>query len=220
MSEQTPGLYPQLVTEREQRLLDKISHTRCTVIKSKVKELELLSSHYEKVRRKWSKALTTIGVIGTGIGSLSAVSGTIAATAGTSGIAIPVIIPAVVAGVGAVQTSPSEITAFVFIKKRVKKYHEKKDLIDKYINRLYHFYHLAIEDSKITPAEMEEYNNILDDYRKESEHILTQEEKEEELDLTTLKAQAMAVAKKSIEAEIRQKLVLEVKAKLRSTVST
>ena len=179
MSEESDNkLYPALPpTDKEQGLLDKISRQRSEIIKSKVKELEDLAKHYEKVRRKWSKALTIIRVLGTGVGSVLAVGATIAASIASSGIAIPILIPAIVGGVGVIETSISEITALTLMKSKIKKYRMKKDIIEKYTNRLYHFYHLAIEDSKITPQEMEEFYKITDDYKKESNEFITEHER-------------------------------------------
>lgn len=174
MGDEVKSIYPSLTTSKNpsqienhesKELLDKISNQRSILIKSKVEELQKILLHYEKLRSKWNKASTILRVLGTGFGSILAIGGSVTAAVSSAGFILPLVIPAAIAAIGAVQTSTSEIVALTYIKKKINKYYEKCELLNKYINRLYHFYHKAIEDEKITIIEMEEYFKILDEYK-------------------------------------------------------
>ena len=215
-----PSLYPSLPTENDAtlKLMDKLSQQRCEIIKKQVQELEEKAKHYEKLRKKWSKALTGIRIIGTGFGSLITFAGAAIAIVTSSGTLIPLIVPSVIASAGAIQTASSEIAALTFIKNRIKKYREKVKLIDKFVNRLYHFYLRAIEDAKITPSEMEEFYKIIDAFKSETEK--SNDENEIAFDLNTIRQAANAEAKKEAATEVMEKMKQKEKARLLSSVST
>ena len=219
MNEQSSGLYPKIESEKHSELLTKLSNQRGYIIQAEVKKLEDLVKHYEKVRRKWSKAQTVIRILGTGLGSVLAVGGTVLATVASSGIAVPIIIPAAIGGFGAVQTGISELTTNTLIKTKVKKYSNKIHVIEKYVNRLYHFYHLAIQDAEITVEEMAEYYKILDEYKNEMNGVIAKHEKEEEFDLNAIKMEALNEAKKEAVGDLKKKFKEEAKAKLLSAAS-
>ena len=81
-----------------------------------------------------------------------------------AGIAIPALVPAVIAGVGVTEGIISGGIGFGLIKKKIHKFSNKCDVISMYVNRLYHFYQKSIEDKKISIEEMEEYSKLIHEY--------------------------------------------------------
>ena len=110
----TEAIYPNLnaITEsqtligtevNEAKLMDNLSEQRCDIIKAKVKYLEERLEHYTKIRKKWSKASTVLRIIGTGIGTVLTIGASVTAAITTGGIVLPIIIPAIVGGIGSIQ---------------------------------------------------------------------------------------------------------------------
>ena len=81
-----------------------------------------------------------------------------------AGIAIPALVPAVIAGIGVAEGVISGGIGFGLIKKKIHKFSNKCDVISMYVNRLYHFYQKSIEDRKISIEEMEEYSKLVHEY--------------------------------------------------------
>ena len=160
----TEKLYPDI---HEDLVESKLSKARATEIVNKQRELEGYLKHYKKLRHKWKKAGNTLRIVGITAGCLLATGSGIAGGIGTAGVAVPVIIPAVLAVVGAMEATITESVIFTYIKKKKHRFAEKYDLVNTFLNRLYHLYHRSIEDKVITLEEMEEYHRLMKDYESE-----------------------------------------------------
>ena len=202
--------------------LIKLSSENCKLraneIKSKIKTLELLCTHYRKLRKRWARAGTVIRVFGTGVGSVLTIGSAVVAVVVSSGIAVPVIIPIVVGSIGAIETSISEICAFTLIKQKVRKYREKEEILNKYINRLHHFYCKATSDGKISDEELKEFTQILDDYANEFKAFNVAHDKTDFYQLKNIEKlkkkgydEAVDESKKEILEKYKEEARLEIK---------
>lgn len=193
----TENIYPSLDHTDENLLIDKISTQRANIITQKVESLEKELTHYKKLKKRWSKISSKIRIFGTTIGSVLTIGGCIIAGIATQGIAIPFVIPIILSSVGTVQIMSSEVTAFTFVKNKKNKYQEKCDLYNKIINRLYHFYHIALEDKKVCVEEMNEFYKIIDQF----EADVNQQNIKHESEFDKIKVQAQKEAKKELDSE-------------------
>ena len=189
----------QFELQREQEKVQfetKECQLRANEILLKTRELELKSEGYKKSIKKCKKASVILRSLGTGLGSILAVGAGITATLGTSGIALPVVIPAVIGGIGTIQASLSEIFAHTLIKNKTSRLREKQAIVDKYTNRLYHFYLKASEDKKISEEEMSEFNKIILEYMTEFKNLTSSQSEKEKQELSDIKFQLAQIGSK------------------------
>ena len=189
----------QFELQREQEKVQfetKECQLRANEILLKTRELELKSEGYKKSIKKCKKASVILRSPGTGLGSILAVGAGITATLGTSGIALPVVIPAVIGGIGTIQASLSEIFAHTLIKNKTNRLREKQAIVDKYTNRLYHFYLKACEDKRISEEEMSEFNKIILEYVSEFKNLTSSQEEKEKSEMNEIKFQLAQIGSK------------------------
>ena len=189
----------QIETEKQAEKIQfetKECERRANEILLKTRELELKSEGYKKSIKKCKKASVILRSLGTGLGSILAVGAGITATLGTSGIALPVVIPAVIGGIGTVQASLSEIFAHTLIKNKTNRLREKQAIVDKYTNRLYHFYLKASEDKRISEEEMSEFNKIILEYMTEFKKLTSSQEEKEKSEMNEIKFQLAQIGSK------------------------
>lgn len=218
----TESLYPSL-SEREPKIITaaeldeltggKLSKARANEIINKQKELEKDLRHYKKLRKKYKKTSNILRGLGIGIGSALAVGGAVAGGLATGGIAVPILVPTVLAGVGAIETTITNTIAFTYIKKKIHRFSEKYDLINTYLNRLYHLYHRSVEDAKITLEEMDEFHKLIREYENEMSKM-NSKDSGGDLHINKLEHLAEVEAKKEYEAELLIKLKNDKKQEL------
>ena len=206
-------IYPKIPSmEIDEIINDKISKSRAIEIINKQKELDKDLKHYKKLRDKWKKANSVIKVLGIGIGSTLAVGGVVVGGIMSSGIVIPILIPTIIGGVGVIETTISTCVAATYIKKKINKFNLKYDLINTYLNRLYHLYHRSIEDGKITLEEMDEFNKLITKY--ETEMIKFNSNDAYEIPLQKLLDKADKEARSEYTVELINKMKDEKKKEL------
>ena len=103
-----------------------------------------------------------------------------------------------------------------------KHYFVKKcDTIRKYLNRIFVFEAKANEDQVVTASEIEQFRDLIDSFDNEMNGVKEEQADDKStLDLSALRQEAMSEAKKLIATEMKQKLVEEAKANLRSSVAS
>ena len=208
---------PESVTEsRLDELTEgKLSKSRASEIINKRKEFEKELKHYKKVRRKYKTASNVLRGLGIGLGGALALTGAVTGGLFTAGIAIPVLVPTILAGVGAFEATLSGTIAFTYIKRRIHRFSEKYDLVNTYLNRLYHLYHRSIEDARITVDEMDEFHKLVRDYESEMSKLNSGDSTDPHV--VKLSHKAEAEVRKEVEEEMIAKLKEERKRELMKT---
>ena len=209
----TDSIYPNLPegsddltgTKLHELTEGQLSRSRASEIINKRKELEKECNHYKKVRRKYKTASNILSGLGIGIGGTLALAGVVIGGLSTAGIAIPLLVPTILAGVGAFEATLSGTIAFTYLKRRIHRFSEKYELVSTYLNSLYHLYHRSIEDARITVDEMDEFYNLVKDYETEMSKLNTHKNTNDH-HLTKLQHQAKAEAKKEYDAKLLVRL--------------
>jgi DNA-binding PucR family transcriptional regulator len=207
----TDSIYPQILTsEKLEELTDnKLSKSRASEIKAKVNELQKDLARYKKLRKKWKRFSKILHGIGVGVGVV--IGGTAAglAIAATEGILIPASFPIALAIGGAVETAISESVAIGLIKKKKHKFTEKINIVSLFMNKMYLFYHHALEDKKISIDELEEFHKLVNEYESEIDKLQTKESGDSSFQ--KLQHRAEVQAKKECEKEMLEKLTEQKK---------
>lgn len=209
----TEKLYPDL-TGTVDSLDSKLSKARATEIINKQKELEKEPKHYKKLRHNWKHAGNVFRIVGiTAGGVLTAASG-VAAGVASAGIAVPIVVPTVLACVGVTETMITQSVAFGYIRKKKHRFSEKYDLVNTSLNRLYHFYHRAVEDKVISLEEIDEFHKLVKEYEDNISKL--QSKDTDNHSFKKLEHLAEVEAKKQCEKEVLEKLTEEKKNNLKS----
>ena len=160
------SLYPKIISaaELDELTEGKLSKARATEIINKQKEMEKELKHYKKLCRKWKNAGNALRIIGISGGCVITAAGGITAGIASAGVAVPIVVPTVLASVGVIETAITQSVAFGYIRKKKHRFSEKYDLVNTYLNRLYHLYHRSIEDRVISLEEIEEFRRLVSEY--------------------------------------------------------
>lgn len=125
-----------------------------------IKTLEDKLNHYNKVRRKWSKAKTSFDIISILIGS----SATIVTVVSTAGIlAIPLYITSLVALSGVTETILIQSLSLSIFSQKKKLYQNISNEIKSTISKLYIFHQKALDDGFIDNDEIQQIEKIIND---------------------------------------------------------
>ena len=127
---------------------------------SKQEEIKEHLIHYKKLKKRWTKIDSTFKTISVILAFLIT-----SATAATAGITLPIVIPAVLGAVTAIQTSSCGLIALAYTSKRKMYYKEKANLIDSYLNKLFIYFERSKSDKKITLEELEEFNELVNEFK-------------------------------------------------------
>lgn len=216
-------IYPVIKTEDEVKdMINKNLNThRAKKIIDKIKSLENQLEHYQKVYKRWNKCGEIIRI--TNLALTGIVSGTLATLSilMTTGIAIPVVVTAVLGGYVVIQTSTLEGMNIGIIKKKKHKFLNKCNVIKDHKNKMDFYYEKARQDGVITLDELEGFNKLVDDYeRKIVNNQSSTTENGDAIDMATIKHDAEIEGRKEAEMEIKEKLKNEAKLKLLSSVAS
>jgi len=123
-----------------------------------IKYLEEKLNHYNKVKRKWSKANTTFNILSIIIGS----SATIVTLVSTSGfIIIPLYVTSLVALSGVTETILIQSLSCAVLEKNKKLYQSICNEIRNTISKLYIYHQKALNDGIIDEKELEQIEQII-----------------------------------------------------------
>jgi hypothetical protein len=217
------NIYPVIRTGREvdDIVNGSLNKHRAQKIVDKIRDLEKQLGHYQKVSDRWKncgKVIRITNLILTGI-----VSGAVATFAilTTTGIAIPIVVTAVLGGYGVIQSSTLEGMNVGMIKRKNHKYKEKCNIIQSHIYKMNFYYEKARQDGVITLDELEGFNKLameFDNAIAAAQSAIM--EHGDAIDMATLKHDAEMEAKVEAQTEIKNKLKNEAKQKLLSSVAS
>jgi hypothetical protein len=193
----------------------KLSKSRATEIRMKVDELKKDLAHYHKLHKKWKHAHAILRGVSVAVGVAAGTTIVVTASLASSGIAIPALVPAVIAGVGVAEGVVSGGIGFGLMKKKIRKFNEKCNTISMYVNRLYHFYHKAIDDGKISIEEMEEYSILIHEYESAISDISTKHDSTT-MHMDRIKHKALKEAEAECESELLEHFKDNVKKELKT----
>jgi hypothetical protein len=219
----TENIYPILKDYKDvDDIISKnLNRQRAHRIVDKIKDLEKQLEHYQKVSARWKKSGKIIRISNLALTGI--VSGAVATLAilSTTGIAIPIVVTAVLGGYAVIQSSTLEGMNVGMIKRKSHKYKEKCNTIQSHIYKMNFYYEKARQDGVITLDELDGFNKLVADFEKE---IATTEvsgiEHGDAIDMATLKHDAEIEAKVEAQNEIKLKLKNEAKLKLLSSVAS
>ena len=184
-----------------------LSKARATEILNKQKELEKELKHYKKLLGKWKKGRNILRGLSLGFSISLAAGGATLAAIVSSGLALPIAIPIAMGGAAALEEVITNTILFTYVKKKIHRFKEKYDIVNNTLNRLYHFYHLAIEDKKITVEEMQEFRKLVADYENE----LNTMDDDVDHHMVKIKHKAESEARREVEEELYLKLKEDLK---------
>ena len=154
--------------------------------------------------------------LGIGIAASLGIAGAVTGGSASGGLAIPILIPTVMAGIGAVEAAVTQGVLMTYVKKKIHRFVSKCDLVNCYLNRLYHLYHMSIEDKLINNEEYDEYKKLVNEYESEMKKFEV-EDAGEVSNHKTIEHIAEVEAKKEYEAKLLEKMKEE---KLEKMVSS
>ena len=193
-------------------LQNSLSKDRGLSIKEKVNELKRVLERYKKLRNRWKSARNMLTGIGIGIGFSCGGAALVTGSLISSGIAIPILVPTVVGGIAVLENAISGSICLTLIKKKIHKFNHKASVVSIYVNRLYHFYHKAIDDRMISLEEMAEFKQILTEYDQKMNTISDSDDKHVSID--KIKHQAELEVQKERESELLVKYKEEARKSL------
>ena len=219
----TESIYPVLKDHSEvDDIINKnLNRQRAQKIVDKIKDLEKQLEHYRKVSARWKKSGKVIRI--TNLALTGIVSGAVATLAilATTGIAIPIVVTAVLGGYAVIQSSTLEGMNVGMIKRKNHKYKEKCNIIQSHIYKMNFYYEKARQDGVITLDELEGFNRLVAQFESEiATTDATGMEHGDAIDMATLKHDAEIEAKVEAQNEIKLKLKNEAKLKLLSSVAS
>jgi hypothetical protein len=145
------SIYPSLKTNQQvnDMINQNINKQRAQKIVDKIKELERQLEHYRKVSDRWKNSGKVIRI--TNLALTGIVSGAVATLAvlSTIGIAIPIVVTAVLGGYAVIQSSTLEGMNVGMIKRKNHKYKEKCNIIQSHIYKMNFYYEKARQDGVI-----------------------------------------------------------------------
>ena len=161
--DQNSNLYPDLVSEEEsKKLMDSIQNKdRIEIMNSKLETLKKDEKRYKKYMRRWKNASTGLRITGV---VLVGVTGLVSGIILLPGLAIPLIVPGILAISGVIEGTLSEGLNMGICHKRINHLNKKSSLITSYINKLFYYTHKASSDGIITLEEIKGFHQILDEY--------------------------------------------------------
>ena len=127
---------------------------------NKKKELEKELRHYVKVRKHWTRLDSCIKIIGT----IAAVSASLGATVTATISGVPFIVPAILAGIAAVDGALTEIVVVGWTSRKKKVFRERCELIQSYMDKMYIYTEKCKQDGVITIEELEGYRKLIEEY--------------------------------------------------------
>ena len=190
-------------------LQNSLSRDRAKSIKEKVDDLQRVLQRYKKLRKRWKSARNIVTGVGITIGVSCGVGALVTGSLLTSGIAIPILVPTIIGGIAVAESAISGSICLTLIKRRIHKFNEKAKIVSIYANRLYHFYHKAVDDKAISLEEMEEFKQILTEYEQEMNKISG--EKDGSLSIDKIRHQAALEVQKERETELLAKFKEEAR---------
>jgi hypothetical protein len=163
-------IYPRIVSEQETRqIIDArvdqgLNQSRIKEMQTQKDLLEKELARYIKLKSRWKKADLGLKIGGmiliTGTGITSAVVGTFAFPA----LIIPLIypaLPAIIGGLGALETALLSGMVMGFTTRKKKFYEEKCNLIRSYLDKLFYYMERIREDGVITTDEILGFRRII-----------------------------------------------------------
>src|ERR1700710_2019760 len=192
----------------------KLSEGRVKEMLNKKQELEKDLRHYKKVRSHWTRLDSTIKIIGT----VAAVSASLGATVTATITGIPFIVPAILAGIAALDGALTEIVVVGWTSRKKKIFREKCELIQSYIDKLYIYTEKCKQDNIITIEEIENFHKLIDEYNNTIRAKRLGVKDRTEYDYEKLEKQAHREVGKDIKKElisnIKEKEIQDLKSRL------
>jgi hypothetical protein len=218
LKEDTPvqPVYPRLgPTDREQELIDKLSNQRAEIIKNKLQGLENLHKHYKKISNRWNKIAKGFRIGGISISSLCGGAAIVTGVLLSSGIALPLMIPAALSGVALVDEWIAECALHAYSKKKKHYFDNKCEIIQKYLNRLYNLEQKIIDDGKITVQEFESFEKVMQEYQAELHgHKAEATKINDEMDMESIRREATKEALEQTKKDLKERIILEERERL------
>src|SRR5829696_2171641 len=164
MEESKQILYPSIVikTEAETNAMinEKLSQARVVEMMNKKKVLEKELRHYVKVRKHWTRLDSCIKIIGT----TAAVSASLGATVTATISGVPFIVPAILAGIAAVDGALTEIVVVGWTSRKKKIFRERCELIQSHMDKRHIYTEKCKQDGTINIEELEGYRKLIEEY--------------------------------------------------------
>jgi hypothetical protein len=205
----TTNIYPSLEDSPERVALYK---QRSDKIIYEIKQLQDKSKHYVKLAKRWTTASSTIEHVSDISVGIAFVSISVLLSLITAGIAIPAVIPLVIAGAPIIELGTLKGVKLSLIKKKRNKYAKKASLIKDYINRLWIYHEKAKQDGIISVDELEGFIKLINELDSKLETGFSEYESSG-LNLATLRKQAEAEVKNELNQEYIEKIKQEMRAK-------
>ena len=139
----TERVYPILPDDKMNFMMDK------------QKALREKLTHYKKVKNKWSVVSTTLRACGISVTCLAA-----GASATVAYLSVPIVVPAVLAGVLILSITFTESMIRGFTDRRKKYFRQKCDHIKDYLNKMETLFIKCKEDGQISPEEFEQFQKL------------------------------------------------------------
>ena len=214
-------LYPAIPSiETNNQNIKELSNARVKEMLNKKQELEKDLRHYKKVRSHWTRLDSTIKIIGT----VAAVSASLGATVTTMITGVPILIPAILAGIAALDGALTEIVVVGWTSRKKKIFREKCELIQSYIDKLYIYTEKCKQDNIITIEEIENFHKLIDEYNNTIRAKRLGVKDRKEYDYEKLEKQAHREVNKDIKkeliSEIKEKEIQEFRSHLSAAYST
>jgi len=156
-------VYPIIKTEKEvdDMINENLSETRKKLMIEKIDQMKQTLEHYDKVKKKWTVADSSIQIIGLTLAAATAITASVL----SAGAFAPPIVAGVLSGVAALKTILTESISIGFTSRKKKIYRERCELVRDYINKLFVFSEMCKEDKIITIDELNSFMNILKEFR-------------------------------------------------------
>ena len=163
--------------ELERRFRETLFRERTNEIKLHRQKAEERLTHFIKIKNRWTRADSILRYTGFSFIIICGGSATILASFVTSGIAIPAVAILVISGVSLVQSNIFETILKKLTSKRKRKYRNKINETQSYLDKMYIIFEKARYDKEITNEELETIRNLsLPNYASVGEDISLQEE--------------------------------------------
>lgn len=172
-SEPIENIYPMIIPKSkvDEMIADKINSQNLEIIKNKYKEINQSLKHYEKIEKRYAKLSNSVRLIGIGVSTIFGAGTIVAGSLLTSGIAIPLCVPIILGSSTLLESAIAEGALRTYFKKRKHYFNQKVDVCKKYLNRIFLFESKALEDEKVTAAEIEQFKKLVDAYDNEIKEI-------------------------------------------------
>src|SRR5829696_5299724 len=156
-----PILYPAIPSLETNTInIKQLSDARVNEMMNKKKELEKELRHYVKVRKHWTRLDSCIKIIGT----FAAVTASLGATVTATISGVPFIVPAILAGIAAVDGALTEIVVVGWTSRKKKIFRERCELIQSYMDKMYIYTEKCKQDGIISIEELEGNRKLIEEY--------------------------------------------------------